>query len=146
MTAAFPSSTSSNSTFRIMSDNATVASLVADITSSCGSSIFSPLNASEPYNEAGPPTPAQAIQYYRASSIVLSLDNYNNSAVYSNDTNAESSSLPSNVDTNLLSCLNNTIGTSAPLVDGVPGLKWSSPSGFGLIALVLVVSRLVSEV
>ena len=130
-----------------MSDNATVVSLVADITSSCGSSISSSsLIASVPYNESGPPTPAQAIQYYRASSIVLSLDNYNNSAVYSNDTNAEPSSLPSNVDTNLLSCLNNTIGTSAPLVDGVPGLKWSSPSGFGLIALVWVVSRLVSEV
>jgi len=99
-----------------------------------------------PYNESGPPNPAQAIQYYRASSIVLCLDSYNNSAVYSNDTNAQPLPLPSNVDATLLNCLNNTIGTSAPLVDGVPGLRWSSPSAFGLIALVWVVSQLVSKV
>ncbi|KAF5356884.1 hypothetical protein D9756_006833 [Leucocoprinus leucothites] len=147
VTATFPSSTNGNSTFRIMSDNSTVVSLLADITSSCGSSISSPSTITPTsYNDSGPPLPGQAVQYYRASSIVLSLDSYNNSAVYSNDTNAPPSPLPSNADTTLLSCLNNTIGNSAPLVDGAYGLRWSSPSGFGLVALVWAISRLVSQV
>ncbi|KAJ3565473.1 hypothetical protein NP233_g7608 [Leucocoprinus birnbaumii] len=147
MTATFPSNANGNTTFRIMADNSTVTSLTADILSSCGSSISnSTSHASTPYNETGPPIPAQAIQYYRASSIVLSLDSYNNTAVYSNDTNAPPSPLPNNIDTTLLRCLNSTIGISAPLVDGALDLRWSSPSGIGLFAIVWVVSRLMFQV
>ncbi|KAJ3569789.1 hypothetical protein NP233_g4815 [Leucocoprinus birnbaumii] len=147
LTATFPSNTNGNTTFRIMADNSTVTSLTADILSSCGSSISnSTSHTSTPYNETGPPIPAQAIQYYRASSIVLSLDSYNNTAVYSNDTNAPPSPLPNNIDTTLLRCLNSTIGNSAPLVDGALDLRWSSPSGIGLFAIVWVVSRLMFQV
>lgn len=145
MTAALPSTSNGNSTFRLMSDNATVVSLLADIVSSCGSSISSASSIHPaPYNDSGPPSPGQAVQYFRASSVVLSLDSYNNSAVFTNDTNATSSPLPSNIDTTLLTCLNNTIGNSVPLVDGAS--RWSSPSGFLLFVLVWAMSRLISQV
>jgi hypothetical protein len=145
--ATFPSSSVSNSTFRVLADNATVTSLISDIVSSCGSQING-ASSIQPttYNDSGPPGPQQGIQYYRASSIVLSLDSYNNTATYSNDTNAPNSPLPNNIDNNLLSCLNGTIGANAPLVDGASGLKFSSPSNLGLVVLVWVVSRLVSHV
>jgi hypothetical protein len=147
MIATFPSSSVSNSTFRVLADNSTVGSLVPDIVSSCGSQI-SGASSIQPttYNDSGPPGPQQAIQYYRASSIVLSLDSYNNTAAFSNDTNTPNSPLPNNIDNNLLSCLNSTIGSNAPLVDGALGLKFSSPSNLCLVVLAWVVSRLVSHV
>ncbi|KXN82304.1 hypothetical protein AN958_02736 [Leucoagaricus sp. SymC.cos] len=146
-TAAFPSSTNGNTTFRLMADGDTVTSLITDISSSCGSSISSASSiSSQPYNDSGPPLPAQAVQYYRASSVVLSLDSYNNTAVYSNDTNTPPSPLPDNIDTTLLSCLNTTIGNNVPLVDAANGLRWSSPSSLGLVALVWAISKLISQV
>ncbi len=144
-TAAFPSN--SNSTFRLLSDNTTVSSLLTSLVTNCSSFISSPSSiVTSVYNDSGPPIPGQAVQYYRASSVVLSLDSYNNSAVYTDDPNGPDSPLPNNTDTNLLNCLNSTIGQSVPLVDGASGLKWSSPPGVGLLLLVWVVSRLASQV
>ena len=64
--------------------------------------------------------PQQVIQYYRASSAVLTLDGYNNSATFSSNESASDSPLPQNIDTTLLECLNQTIGSAVPLVDGAP--------------------------
>lgn len=61
------------------------------------------------------PMPEQAIQYYRASSIVLTLDGYNNSA--SNDS-TNTTVVPTVENPGFLDCVNATIGSSAPLVDG----------------------------
>ncbi|KAJ3564630.1 hypothetical protein NP233_g8175 [Leucocoprinus birnbaumii] len=117
-TASFTTSNATaNSTFRLLADNSTIRSLVPAITSLCSSFLSSNTSNISTYPPNGPPLPEQAIQYYRASSVVLSLDGYNNSAVFSNDTNAQDSPLPVNVDTGLINCLNSTIGGHVPLVD-----------------------------
>jgi hypothetical protein len=82
-----------------------------------------------------PPQPPQIVQYYRSSSIALALDGYNNTASFSDDENAENSPLPSNINTDLLDCLNATIGEEAPLVDAALSMA-SAPSQLALLTLV----------
>lgn len=79
------------------------------------------------------PRPEQVIQYYRASSIALTLDGYNNSATYGPEGSPDTP-LPPDVDNTLLSCLNGTIGAAAPLVDG--GITLHAPSYLNLIGLI----------
>ncbi|KAI6027040.1 hypothetical protein EDC04DRAFT_2573261, partial [Pisolithus marmoratus] len=122
MEATFISNNSSpNTTFHVLSDNSTVTSLIQSIDANC-SHYLSLSSSSSPmaFNSslASAPRPQQAIQYYRASSVVLTLDGYNNSATFSNDTNTTDSPLPSNIDMNLLICLNQTVALAVPLVDG----------------------------
>ncbi|KIK75334.1 hypothetical protein PAXRUDRAFT_835715 [Paxillus rubicundulus Ve08.2h10] len=142
-------SNSMNTTFHVLSDNSTVSSLITSIDANCSSSL-SPSSSSlpQPFNASAPgtPQPEQAIQYYRASSIVLTLDGYNNSATLSSDPNASNSPLPSSIDMALLDCLNQTISLAAPLVDGA-GPRWSTvPSTVPLVGLVWVVWTLLSVV
>lgn len=66
------------------------------------------------------PQPEQAVQYYRASSITLTLDGYNdttalNASAGVNDTHTP---LPSWADNGLLDCVNQTISQGSPLIDG----------------------------
>jgi hypothetical protein len=76
------------------------------------------------------------VQYYRASSVALSLDGYNNSAVFAPENSTADTPLPSSVDTNLLDCLNGTIGLAVPLVDSA---RWTmSVPSLGVITLVLL--------
>ncbi|KAG9310001.1 hypothetical protein JVU11DRAFT_10035 [Chiua virens] len=143
----FPSN-SDNTTFHVLSDNSTVASLISSIDANC-SSYLSPSSSTSPqtYNSSSPqaPQPEQAIQYYRASSIVLTLDGYNNSATSSSNANATDSSLPSNINMTLLNCLNQTIGFSAPLVSGA-GPQWSTdPSSASLLVFSLLVWWIISH-
>ncbi|KAF9230879.1 hypothetical protein BU15DRAFT_91031 [Melanogaster broomeanus] len=103
---------------------------------------FHPFNASAP----GAPQPEQAIQYYRSSSIVLTLDGYNNSATLDSNLNATDSPLPSAIDLKLLDCLNQTIAAAAPLIDGA-GPWWSTvPSTVPLVGLAWLVWALLSFV
>ena len=145
MTARFASN-STNTTFHIISDNSTVSSLVSSILANC--TIFLATNSSsnftpQPFNTntTDAPKPEQVIQYYRASSTVLTLDGYNNSATLSNDGNVTDTTLPSGIDTNLLDCLNQTIGAAVPLIDAAPGFTVSVQSmgavGFFLVAWLL---------
>jgi len=141
VTAAFQSNGTNGTTFRILADNTTVVDLIADITANCSASLSSSSSTSPaPYNDTAtlPPQPEQVVQYYRASSIALSLDGYNNTA----DFEAEGTPdvpLPSGIDTTLLDCLNQTIGLAAPLIDGV-GSQWAAvPNNMGLLGLVWLV-------
>lgn len=85
------------------------------------------------------PQPESTIQYYRASSVSLTLNGYNNSAAFEPE-GAKDTPLPSSVDTTLLNCLNLTIGAATPLIDG--GLpRWDVPN-FRIIALILVLYHL----
>ncbi|KAF8348437.1 hypothetical protein F5887DRAFT_586979 [Amanita rubescens] len=121
-TAVFPSNfTSTNTTYRILSDNHTLTDLIPQIIYACRWSSLEAGNLTVmPYNESSPlPRPEQAIQYYRASSIVLTLDGYNNTADLTNGTS--NVVLPSNIDQNLLMCLNTTIGVTAPIVNAALG-------------------------
>lgn len=131
-------SSSDNTTFYIMSDNSTVAALITTIDTNCssylsGSSSNAPVTLSSISNTSLIPQPAQAVQYYRSSSVVFSLDGYSNAAVLNNST-GPSTPLPSTIDLVLLDCLNITIGESVPLISGVAS-SWSAP-GMGTLGLV----------
>ncbi|PIL23009.1 hypothetical protein GSI_14316 [Ganoderma sinense ZZ0214-1] len=141
MQAAF-SSPSSNSTFHIIADNSTIVSLIGSIRANC-SGKFSDNSSSAspaPYGSSATsdPRPEGAIQYYRASSVVLTLDGYNNTVALSSDPNANTKAvpLPPNVDLQLLGCLNSTIGEAVPLINSALGL--SSPGMATTVGLMLV--------
>ncbi|KAI0266215.1 hypothetical protein BC834DRAFT_875947 [Gloeopeniophorella convolvens] len=132
-------SNSTNTTFHILADNSTVASLITSIKANCSSDLSNSGTSTtpSPYTEnTTSPRPEQAIQYYRASSVALTLDGYNNTAALGNGS-TPNVPLPSGVDTKLLDCLNNTIGEAVPLVDGA--LRWGPPKVNALVLAWLVV-------
>jgi len=135
--ATFPSLSNPPTYFRILADNATVLSLIDDLSANCTSllSTSSPYysKASAPYSDT--PQPEQVVQYYRASSIALSVDGYNNTATYAPEGTPDSP-LPETVDLKLLECLNQTTALAAPLIGGV-GAGWSSPN-LGALGVVWV--------
>ena len=149
MTQAVFADKNSNNTFHLLSDNTTVASLIDSVSANCtlGNTTTlapMPLNSSDPSQ----PRPEQAVQYYRASSVVLTLDGYNDTAALSNDSSTPDTPLPSWVDTSFLKCLNQTIGAAVPLVDassssGVSAaLNMPSMSLLGLIWVLVFSSFL----
>ncbi|THU90442.1 hypothetical protein K435DRAFT_728343 [Dendrothele bispora CBS 962.96] len=118
------SSNTQNTTFHVVSDNATVTNLITDIYFHCSSSINNSTSTTTPvpFNDSDPsaPSPQSVIQYYRASSVALTLDGYNNSATWANATDSTPDTpLPTNIDTTLQNCLNQTIGQTALLMDSV---------------------------
>jgi hypothetical protein len=143
--ATFPSVSTPTTYFRVLADNATVLSLIGDLSANCTSliSTSSPYysKTSEPYSNT--PQPEQVVQYYRASSIALSVDGYNNTATYAPDGTPDSP-LPETVDLKLLGCLNQTIAATAPLVNGV-GAGWSLPN-LGALGVVWVLWWLIGFV
>jgi len=146
MEATFVSNNSDpNTVFRILSDNTTITSLIDSINQNCSSHLSSSSSKSlSPFNISSPnaPQPEQAIQYYRASSAVLTLDGYNNSATFSNCENTPDAPLPSNIDMQLLGCLNQTIGLAVPLVNGSAFL--AVPLVHTLVLLTTIVSWILS--
>jgi hypothetical protein len=142
-TAAFISNSTNATTFRILADNTTVANLITAIRSNCTSYLSgSSSNTSSTYEDSltALPQPEQAIQYYRASSVALALDGYNNTGALGTD-GSPNTPLPSNIDTTLLNCLNQTIGAAVPLVGN--GARWASPN-MGLVGLFWVMWCLFS--
>lgn len=140
MTETTFADSNSNNTFHLLADNETVVSLIGSVSNNCSlgnSTVLTPiaLNTSDPTS----PRPEQAVQYYRASSVVLTLDGYNNTAALTNSNSTPDTPLPSWVDQSFLDCLNQTIGTSVPLVDGVLpfGLHLNTPS-VGLLGLIWI--------
>ena len=119
MTQAQFQSNSTGTTFHVLTDNSTLVSLIDSIRSNCTDLSSNSSTAPASYNgsSATDPQPEQAIQYYRSSSVVLTLDGYNNSAALSDNENTTATPLPSGIDTTLLDCLNSTIGDAVPLVD-----------------------------
>lgn len=140
-------SNSTNTTFHVLSDNSTVSSLISSIDANCSSSLSSSSSTSpQAYNGSAPdaPQPEQTIQYYRASSIVLTLDGYNNSATLSSNPNATDSSLPPGIDMTLMDCLNQTIAFSAPLVSSA-GMRLSiGPSSAPFLGMLWLVWWMLS--
>ncbi|KAG5652590.1 hypothetical protein H0H81_004421, partial [Sphagnurus paluster] len=108
-----------NRKFYLVADHATVAALVPEIKNDCAA-LLPPGEKSTDLvaftgDDASHPLPEQAVQFYRSSSAVLTLEGYNNTAVYSSQDDAPVTPLPDNIDTALLECLNNTIGTAIPI-------------------------------
>lgn len=148
MEATFISNSSSpNTTFHVLSDNSTVTSLIQSIDANCSHYLSSSSSSSPiPFNvsSANAPQPQQAIQYYRASSVVLTLDGYNNSATFSSNTNVTDSPLPSNMDTNLSVCLNQTIALAVPLINGAFPSSFVAPPVASVAIAGVVISFLLS--
>ncbi|KAJ7131868.1 hypothetical protein C8R43DRAFT_1239673 [Mycena crocata] len=137
-TASFQSN-STGTIFRVVSDNSTVADLMGDIATNCSMYLVpAATNATTPFNDASQqPAPEQVVQYYRASSVALSLDGYNNSAVFAAENSTADTPLPAGIDTKLLDCLNYTVGLAAPLVDGAQMMQVPRVGVSVLVVLVL---------
>ncbi|KAF9532164.1 hypothetical protein CPB83DRAFT_661662 [Crepidotus variabilis] len=118
-----------HTTFHILADNFTVNSLIEDIHQACGSLMpSSPNITAAAYNDSLPaPKPEQAVQYYRASTVCLSLDGCNNTALFDNSTDTP---LPTNINTSLLDCINSTIASNVPLVDAQSTGTSAAPSSY----------------
>ncbi|KAH9933031.1 uncharacterized protein B0H18DRAFT_985213 [Fomitopsis serialis] len=141
-------SKSANSTFYVISDKSTVASLITSVSKNCtlgGGSSAAPsaFNAT-----ASEPQPEQAVQYYRASSVVLLLDGYNNTnalAEGGGDASATAVALPDWVDHSLLACLHDTIGGAVPLFSGGAPARAHAPNFAVLIVMWWFLWRLCDE-
>lgn len=123
--ATFPSA-SSSTVFRLVSDNSTVGALIDDISANCTSYLGASRSVTPAAFDVNTTKPEQVVQYYRASSIALLLDGYNNTAVFSAEGTPDTP-LPAGVDGPLMDCLNQTIGIAAPLLDG-SGPRWQNPT------------------
>ncbi|KAG5339803.1 hypothetical protein C0989_003483 [Termitomyces sp. Mn162] len=118
-TLTYVSSTSPNSTFRVLTDLASAEALISSL-SVCSSFINLTSPNPSPYLEySASPLPEQTLQYYRASSVALTLDDYNNTAVLlpTDSPSSYNVLLPSDTDVKLLHCLNTTIGSAVLLYD-----------------------------
>ncbi|KAI0247990.1 hypothetical protein BJV78DRAFT_1276714 [Lactifluus subvellereus] len=132
-------SNKTGSIFHVLSDNSTVSSLIESLKANCSSSLSLANTSSSPtpyINGSTEPRPEQALQYFRASSVVLTLDGYNDTAALNGTQNpnmtAPAAPLPGGTDTTLLACLNDTIGRAVPLADA--GTRSGPP---GMLVLVL---------
>jgi len=139
---------SNTTTFYFVSDNDTATAMVPILQQNCSSVLNSGVSntpVSYNLNDPNAPKPEQVVQYYRASSAALMLAGYNNTAQLSDDTSLPDTPLPTNIDTNLLTCLNQTIGVAIPLVDAANPTTWNfgvtssaySISGFWLLYYIL---------
>ncbi|KAG5643670.1 hypothetical protein DXG03_000501 [Asterophora parasitica] len=136
-TLTYVSSSASSTTFRILTDDITALYLSTNL-AVCNRflNVSSVTPEPYPYPTGGVPLPIQAVQYYRASSVVLTLDGYNNTAALLPLGSQPDTFLPGGTDTNLLECLNDTIGRSVILVDESHPL--SSAAIFGIISASII--------
>jgi hypothetical protein len=131
-------SKNTSSTFLVLADKSTVSSLIGSVKANCSSYLSSDNTSSSPTpytNQSSVPLSEQAIQYYRASSVVLTLASYDsgaqNDTQNSNASMAPAVSLPNGTDTTLLTCLNDTIGRAVPLIDA--GTRTGPPAIYTLL-------------
>lgn len=117
-------SANETSTFHLITDRYTTLELMHDIELSCGhllntdastgpNTTHMPVDISAPEAADVELSPESAIQYYRASTIALTLEGYNNTAALCADETFSATPLPPTHDATLLSCLNQTIGANA---------------------------------
>ncbi|KAG6856887.1 hypothetical protein H0H87_012467 [Tephrocybe sp. NHM501043] len=112
-------------TFRVLTDFTSAATLIPNLTL-CAPFVNLSSAMPMPYLTYDViPLPEQALQYYRASSAVLTLDGYNNTAALGPQGSIPSYNalLPADTDTELMHCLNDTIGSALLLNDGPHGLS-----------------------
>ncbi|KAF8608169.1 hypothetical protein BDV93DRAFT_519230 [Ceratobasidium sp. AG-I] len=123
-------STANNATasYYIVGDADSVAAVMEALVSDC-----SVVNATGTPVDNNNPTVhvEQAVQYYRSSSFMLALSSYNDTANLPANAPADNSTappdtsadtpLPVGTNTTFLTCLNDTIGASVPIMDAAPG-------------------------
>ena len=134
MVASF-SSDSSNTTLHLIADRDTTEDLIPIIRNLCSGIKSNSSTSPSSYDTNNNVTkPESAVQFYRASSIALLLEGYNNTAAFGDDEQAPPTALPEWRDQDLIRCLNDTIGEAAPLIDA--GARSWAPPSFGLMGLV----------
>ena len=117
-------SSSQETRFYLIADTSTANVMFPVLEKKCSSTLA---GLTEPYLAGDPhqPQPEEVVQYYRASSAALALEGYNNTAQLSDDTSLPDTPLPTNIDTDFLTCLNETIGAAIPLVDAANPTVWN---------------------
>ncbi|KAF8902853.1 hypothetical protein CPB85DRAFT_1226853 [Mucidula mucida] len=129
-------------TLRVVSDASTVASLITDIRVGCGNKFtmsVAPNGVKGPFDyDPKVVRPESTIQYFRASSISLELDGYNNSAVFVVKDGAANTPFPV-MDANLTGCVIKTINEAAPLVVTNSAQRWEH-TNVGIILLFILKS------
>jgi hypothetical protein len=141
----FVSSSSQHTTVYVMADNATVVSLVHSIQANCSSLLSNSTSSTPvPFNSLKL-RPEEAVQLFRGYSVAYLLQGYNNTADFTYPPNQPDTPLPSNIDTEFVGCLNQTIGAAVPLVDGAVSLNRASYSGvtMGIVFVFWCLSSLV---
>lgn len=139
--------------FNLVGDEQSVRSVLdVLVSSSCGTSNLTVV----PYTttNTSQPQPESVVQYYRASSLALTLDGYNNTAASPANMPPDNSTAPPNIsdsplptnhtDMNFLSCINGTIGDSVPILNSgaLPKVFQTHAGGIvGLLWLILFVFR-----
>jgi hypothetical protein len=149
------SSASTNETYHLVGDAASVRAVLAALISNCSAQDTTSQIAVFARDASVPAVyPEQAVQYYRASSFALTLDGYNNSASLVGNQPADNNTAPPDVaDTPLpgslnmafLECVNVTTAFALPVVDGphklgggeIAGIVIGSVVGAVLLALGL---------
>ncbi|KAH9848782.1 hypothetical protein C2E23DRAFT_738709 [Lenzites betulinus] len=138
MTQASFTSNSTNTTFHVVADNTTVTALIASIDANCSVATNSSTVPLAFNGNASDPKPEQVVQYFRASSVALTLDGYNDTTALVDNSTAPPTPLPTNIDTTLLNCLNDTIGAAVPLFDDSGSLMNAPNMGLVGIAYLLL--------
>jgi len=138
-------SNNTGSTFFVLSDQSTVSSLIGSVNANCSSNLDQNNTSSSPTpytNTTTAPLPEQVLQYYRGSSVVLTLDGYNDTAALNGTQNPNASGpavpFPSGTDMALLTCLNETIGRAVPLVDA--GARTGPPAMHSIVLVWVLVA------
>ncbi|KZV67563.1 hypothetical protein PENSPDRAFT_566470, partial [Peniophora sp. CONT] len=111
---------STGSVFHCIADNSTAQAVLPILRANCGfnTDALSAVSFAYTGTNVSDPSPVDAVQYFRASSAVLTLEGYNNTAELSPAPHlSDFIPLPMDTDTTLLACLNTTIGASILLVD-----------------------------
>jgi hypothetical protein len=144
MVSSTYTSGSQNTTFYLVADTSTANVMFSALEKNCS---LTRVVYTRPYVAGDPsqPQPEEVVQYYRASSAALALEGYTNTAQLSDDTSLPDTPLPTNIDTDFLTCLNETIGAAIPLVDAANPTAWNfgvtgsayTISGFWLLYYVL---------
>ncbi|KAF9016297.1 hypothetical protein BDZ89DRAFT_1075730 [Hymenopellis radicata] len=135
-------------TLRVVSDASTVTSLITDIRIGCGNKFtmsVAPNGIKGPFNyDPKVVRPESTIQYFRASSISLELDGYNNSAAFAEKDGAANTPFPV-MDAILTGCVIKTINQAAPLVvtNGVE--RWEHPNA-GIVLLLIISYHYLSTI
>ncbi|KAG6909661.1 hypothetical protein DXG01_016241 [Tephrocybe rancida] len=144
---AIASFRSKSAYYYMYADQETITSSVEDVNKKCKDHLVQPDftvvsiqgNGAPPNSSYPTPNPAEAVQFFRSSSVALLLVGYNNTAFYSNYS-TDDTPLPKNYDLDLLSCLNSTIAAIIPITDKPPRFSQGETAGIclGSIAALLV--------
>ncbi|KAJ7080251.1 hypothetical protein C8R44DRAFT_653781, partial [Mycena epipterygia] len=110
---------SSDITLWVLADNTTVVDLIVAINANCSPLLINTKSTvATPFDGATDiPHPEAVVQYYRANSVASGFEGYNDTAVLMPENNTVDAPLPGGIDTALLYCVNQTIGSAVPLID-----------------------------